>query len=366
MIRYFLTGRHAHRTPLSYDALAPLFDGRLERVATPSRADLCIFAHTDDLRHCPQEVVLDWRARRRPVVVLSEEPFWDTIWGRAPLARHVRIDTDWGALPVEQITHQTSHLFRFARIPYYLLTDHAYLPAYAWRFRRNAQLSVADWMRSFRRRPMDISFLFERRPEPYHDIDLPEGDLIGLCAWRTRLAEACRRGRVERRGRSWGAADASRFALDHWHLDKLVRFDRRARSLAALENTHQPDYVSEKLFDAFACGSRPLYLASPGHGAHRLGLPETSWLNLYGLAAPEAAERAGAAFAPDFFEAYREAQILLERLFTDPLAAVEERARLRRALLDELETVLARAPAPDPAPVLAPVLAPDPAGGGTG
>lgn len=340
MIRYFLTGRHAHRTPLSYPALAPLFEGALERVDRPEAADLHIFAHTLDLENCPREVCVDWRARRRPVLLLSEEPFWDTIWGRAPLARQLTVDTRHGALPVVQISHQTSPVFRFDRIPYYLLTDHAYAAAYAWRFRRNAARSAADWQAAFAAREIDVSFLFERRPERYHDIRLPEADLVGLCAWRTDLALACTTGNVERRGQSWEGGP-TRFELENWHLDKLVRFDERARYLSAIENTHQPDYVSEKIFDAFACGAVPLYYASPGHGVHRLGLPEGAWLNLHGLTPEEAAEAiAAAALDADRLDAFHDAQAALERLFTAPALFVAERERLRRTLTDELQRVV--------------------------
>ncbi|MDH4541711.1 hypothetical protein CUR85_17715 [Sulfitobacter faviae] len=133
--------------------------------------------------------------------------------------------------------------------------------------------------------------MFERRAERHHWVEWPEADLTGLCSWRTDLAEACTIGVVERLGQSWQGGQ-SRFELTtDWHMDKLTRLDGRTRLMGALENTHHPDYISEKFFDAFACGAVPIYWASPGHRIHELGLPERSWVNLWGMTPDEGAAR---------------------------------------------------------------------------
>ncbi|WP_150297387.1 glycosyltransferase family 10 domain-containing protein [Salipiger aestuarii] len=336
-IRIFVTGRHAHRMPLSYPALRPLFEGRVIRVEDPAEADLYVLAHVMDVDQAPRAMIEDWRRRRRPVVVLSEEPFWDTIWGTRPLQREIRVDSRFGALPVVQLIHTTCDIFRFRRIPYYLLTNPRFERAYAAMFARNAARRPEDWSRDWAERRAGITFMFERRPEGYHDVDWPEEDLAGLCAWRTRLAEALPEPLSERLGRSWQGGQ-SRFDLDDWHADKLARLDGRSRMIGAFENTHQPDYVTEKLFDAFACGALPLYAASPWHRVHELGLPQDSWLNLHDLAPIMAAARILQA-RPDP-EAYAEAQARLAALMGDAALWAEERAALGARVLAALEEVL--------------------------
>jgi hypothetical protein len=96
VIRVYKTGRHAKRTPLSYPALWPLFEMQIELVERPEMADLYLFAHVMDIQEAPEDLVLDWRRRHRPVVLLSEEPFWDTIWGRRPLDPMIFVDTSYG------------------------------------------------------------------------------------------------------------------------------------------------------------------------------------------------------------------------------------------------------------------------------
>lgn len=340
-IKVFKTGAHAHRTPLSYPALEPLFAPHIAAVDRPGAADLYVFAHVLDIEEAPRDLIETWRINRPPVVLLSEEPFWDTIWGRQPMTRHRVVETRFGALPVVQLNHATSAIFHFDQIPYYLLSHHRFATAYGARFARNATLSAADWQARFSARATDLTFMFERRPEPYHAMRWPEGDIRGLCSWRTELAEACRGERVDRLGQSWQGG-VSRFELDNWHLDKMIRLDGATRLMGAIENTHHPDYITEKLFDAFACGAVPLYYASPRHRVHEFGLPDTAWINLFDLTPQAAAERIAALDWQTFdFEAYRAAQQALAARLGDSAVWVTERLRLQRALLSELEQVLA-------------------------
>lgn len=345
MIRIFKTGRHAHRTPLSYAALWPLFEHDVRFVDRPEQADLHVFAHVLDIEHAPREMIEDWRHRRVPVVLLSEEPFWDTIWGGHPLDPLIYVDTAFGALPVHQINHHTGRdIYRFAHLPYYLLTHHRFANTYAYRFARNAAISAADWEAALKARSFDLAFMFERRPEPYHAVCWAEGGIIGLCSWRTELAEACPDAGVLRLGQSWqGGRTRFELATD-WHLDKMVRLDGRTRLMGALENTHQPDYITEKLFDAFACGAVPLYYASPDHRIHDLGLPPESWINLYGLSPQAAAERLATLSAcPVSPEAWHAAQAVLAQRFGDSGLWVEERERFGAAVLDRLRAILDQA-----------------------
>lgn len=326
--------------PLSYPSLWPCFADRVQMVQDPAQADLYLFAHVMDVEHAPREMVVDWRHRRRPVVILSEEPFWDTIWGKRPMEPRIIVDTAFGPLPVVQITHQTSDVFHFERIPYYLLTNPRFGHAYRQMLARNATRSAKNWLQDWAARPLDVAFMFERRPEEIHDVHWPEGDLTGLCVWRTRLAEACRTGRVARMGRSWHDG-RSRFDLRDWHADKLRRLDGRARMIGAFENTHQPDYITEKVFDAFACGALPLYFASSGHRIHDYGLPPESWLNLAGLDARDAAERiAQQRHDPETAAAFVSAQIRLAALFHSRHVWARERKALKDRVLGVLHRVL--------------------------
>lgn len=344
MIRIHLSGLHADRSPLSYPALAPLFTPHIRLLPRPKSADLLMFSHSLDIEAMPAAVYEYWRATDCPIVLLSEEPFWDTIWAKKPLQKARNLTTKFGAVPVTQLNHHTSDVFDFDQIPYYLLTNLQFASAYAYRFRRNAAKCATDWQADFAAYPVDTSFMAVRRDESFHNVRHKRGDIIGLCAWRSELALACNSGVIERLGQSWDRKwdqGRNRFDLRDWHLDKLTKQDRRSRLFSALENTHQPNYLSEKLFDAFALASRPIYFASPGHRAHDLGLPTEAWINLYDLPVAEAVQRLEAApFDAAFFTAYVEAQHQLERLFTDTEIFIAERARLQSAVLRALTEII--------------------------
>ena len=312
-----LHGPHANRTPLAYPHLAPLWADHVTLTDDP--ADLDVHAHPRDV------ITLTGTA-----VLLSEEPFWDSLYSPDPLADVITLP----AGRMHQLNHHTSAIFAHGRIPYFVLTDPRYVAAYQRLFARNAARTPADWQALFAARRTDSVFMAENRPEPFHDLTIPEGDIIGLCAWRTRLALTAP-GRVERIGASWQGGK-TRFTLTDWHGEKLAQMDDHARILSGIENTHQPAYLSEKLFDAFAVGARPLYVASPAHTIHALGLPPGSWVNLHGLTSDEATAALPATEDTAFFADYAAAQTVLRDLFTNETVATE-RARLGRAVVAELQ-----------------------------
>ena len=149
--------------------------------------------------------------------------------------------------------------------------------------------------------------------------------------------------RVERLGASWQGG-ATRFTLTDWHIDKLIQMDDHTRILSGLENTHQPTYLSGKLFDALAVGARPLYYASPAHCIHAMGLPPGSWVNLHDLSSQQAAAALPMAEDAAFFADYAAAQTRLRDLFTDDTVTAE-RTRLGRAVIADLQRLADSGPA---------------------
>ena len=324
-LRIALRGHHANRTPLAYPHLAPLWADHL--TFTDGAADLEVHGHVRD--------VITPGGNN---VVLSEEPFWDSLMSPDPLADVITLPTG----RVHQLNHHTSAIFAHDRIPYFLLTDPGYIRAYQGLFARNAALTPTDWQARFAACTVDAAFIAERREAASFDVIWPEGEITGLCSFRTRLALAAP-GRVLRQGAGWPGS-GTRFDLTDWRGAKLRQLDGRVRVVSGIENTHQPAYLSEKLFDAFAVGARPLYVASPAHRIHDLGLPPASWINLHGLTADQATQALPATDTEPFFHDYAKAQRLLRDLFTEKVIAAE-RARLRAAVIGDLQRLAESGPA---------------------
>ena len=339
-LQVMLSGPHARRSPFSYEGLRPLWQDRIEIITDPNKADALLFSHPWDVRDMPAEVAQSIEKRpNRPCALFSEEPFWDTLFSPDPLARRVTLPAGpLGQVSLAQINHHTSPIFDFDHIPYFLLTDAAYAPRYAKMFSRNAARSPQDWQADFADRATQAVFMAERRPERFHNLRNAAGGLTGLCAWRTHLAEIYQTGTVARCGASWQDGVPVRQALDDWHADKLAQLDGTARIISGLENTHQPTYLSEKLFDAFACGARPLYFAEPAHRLWRMDLPPEAWINLADHTPGQAVETIDAApWDLGFFENYALAQKRLAALWSDRAKIAAEKQRLSRALAWELD-----------------------------
>lgn len=341
MILVSMIGSHQ---PLAYAALRSLVEDRIQVGVPPQEADILLFGHPGDLIEAAPDLVSLCQAHPdKRVVYLSEEPFWDTIGPIPPFDRHRSLDTAAGPLPITCLTHHTSTIFDFDRIPYFLLTEHVFAARYATYFTASRTRTKADWRAHFACAPLRVAFMAENRLSPKLDVRFPEYGVRSLCVYRTELAIRYRTGPVLRAGRGWPAGAQDRVALPDWHLDKLQMLDQRCVFVSGLENTHQRAYVSEKIFDAFAVGAVPLYYAAPDHAVHRIA-PPGSWLNLYSLT-PETAVAAINAFEFDdaFLDRYVSVQEQLADLFTSPAAIAQERVRLRRALLDEFDAVLEEA-----------------------
>lgn len=340
-MRLHLIGKNAHRTPFAYPAYRAVAGPRIEIVADPADADVLLFAYVLNIHETADTVaaLLEADPGKR-LVVMSEEPLWDSTNSGAfhrPVntaafgkARHV--------FSYAQINHTTSDAFRFELIPYYLTTHDEFALRYGALLESQAARGPrgpGDWTG----RPIDTAFFAERRMlRQKYDVDFPERGLRGLSVYRSEVAELFDGSRDLRVGRGWEQDDAPpRQALPDWHLDKLARLRGAARVVSGLENTCQAWYVTEKLFDAFACGAIPLYWVPPGSDWIDRLVPPESYLNLHGLS-PEEAAQAIRDFAPDaaYAEAWRAAVAGLAERF----ACLDDLLDQRRLFADRFLAAL--------------------------
>ncbi|KMK63946.1 hypothetical protein [Puniceibacterium sp. IMCC21224] len=344
MITVCPVGHYAHRQPLAYAPIRTAVAGRVGVIDRPETADIVIVSHSKDLDSCAAALSAAQRNGAR-IVLLSEEPLWDTVWARNPLQRQQHHTHPQGSFDFAYLNHMTSGLYEFLQIPYFLLTDRSFFARYASWFAQTAQKTPKDWLDTWARAPRDVAFVAEYRDDPKFDRAFAGIDIFGLGAWRTRVALGCNTGTVLRTGAGWNTLPR-RQDLPDWHLDKYLDLHDGCRMVSAIENTHQNAYVSEKIFDAFAVGAVPLTVAGPDHRLHDLAHPD-SHLNLYGLTEADAAATIGA-FAPTaaLAEAYARAQAKLHTLFATPDRILAEYAWFAQKLTQELTQELEAAPSP--------------------
>ncbi|WP_181389517.1 glycosyltransferase family 10 domain-containing protein [Pseudoprimorskyibacter insulae] len=311
---------------------------RIQLVERPESADLVVVAHSKDLdSHATQLARLSPSQR---LALLSEEPFWDTVWGYGPLARDLQHPTKHGTLRVAQLNHQTSAIFQFRQIPYFLLTDTHYTTRYGVWFSEMAHYRPADWAEHFKAVNGRTAFVMAHRQSPRYDVAFAGTEVQSLCNQRTAVAEACRGNDVMYLGQRWQDGPPRQTITD-WHLDKYLRLKNRFHFVSAIENTHQHQYITEKIFDAWAVGAVPLYMAGPKHRVHQLALPGT-WLNLMDIQPEDVpAHLAAHVQTPEFLEAYTAQQKIIARLVGTSETWRAELERLGQALVHEFSQLLA-------------------------
>jgi hypothetical protein len=339
--RAHLLGRNSTRTPLAYHAYKQHFVDRIEYVANAEDADVLVFGASPNISEHADEI--DQLVARRPnlkLAVLSEEPLWDTTWSFDTFAPKKRTKVLSRDIEYSVLNHFTTPIFNFEKLPYFVTTDDRFFVRYSHLFKRNARLKPKELLERWKAAEWRAAFYAEKRHGDLYDFRRPEKDLYGLCAYRTRVAEAMEDDGILRVGQGW-TDTARRQNLPDWHLDKLAALDGRSFVVSGLENTHYTNYLTEKLFDAFAVLGAPLFFASAAHRVRGV-VNENAYINLFDKTALEAAELVRG-FEPElaFAEAYLDAQDQLAFLFSDADALVTERNRVTDEVARALEAICA-------------------------
>ena len=340
-LRVFLLGPRGQRTPLAYAPLRCHLTGRITFVERIEEADLVVTGWSRDLEDNRAYLAKLWQTGVRPrLVVLSEEPLWDSVWSGELSRRDRMLDCGEGLqLPYRSLNHVNSDIFRFQSLPWFILSDDRFIARYALLIAgfaaRSPQALLDHWLAA----PWQAAFVAERREGAEFAAFHPVEGVMGLSQYRSRVAALVPGARVLRIGQGWPGTTIRRQSLPDWHLDKLARLHGLVRLCGAYENTLHSNYITEKPFDAFAVGAIPVTVAGTGHRLFDLIAPE-AMLNTR-FCAPDVAAARIAAFVPDLVlaEAWREtAQALLAR-FRDPVAILAERQRLADACCEELARI---------------------------
>ena len=334
-----LKGQRSNRTPLSYPEYMSFFQKSINYVRNPEDADYLIYSSLMDVRDDVDKIKNIFSLKPDiKLVILSEEPLWDSLWSGDNLAKNGIIHIESREFPYIFLNHWTTKIYDFEKIPYFITTNDDYFTRYSFLFARNLKSDVADLKSLWENASVRMAFYAEYYDSSQFDAYFPELDIWGLCRFRTLIARDIKDKEIVRVGKKWGDIPA-RQLLPDWHLDKLASLDRQSFIVSGIENTHYWNYVSEKVFDAFAVLAIPLYFSATFHGVYRFASPE-AFINLYGLSVEQAVEKISS-FKPDasFIDAYLDTQKKLYNVFSEPKNLLEERHRVVTEVISELEAL---------------------------
>lgn len=274
-LRIHVAGPHRHLSPLSAKEL--IWPARLTQVPSADAADMVVCAHPQDPQNFDLKTAAALAKGNPPKLCLySPEPMWDLLFLTHPDGSMTWVDLPtFGPKQAALLTHHNAQLFDFTTLPFYLMAETRMRKRLTALITRNAQCDADDWVSIWRAAPFDAVGYLTHRSGPAHWQQ--RGGMQALSAWRSLLAaELQAQGAALIAGEGW-THHTRRAEIPDWHSEKLRALHRRARAGLAIENTRTPHYISEKLFDAFACGMRPIVC---GGVDPRLGIEEGAAIHL--------------------------------------------------------------------------------------
>jgi hypothetical protein len=280
-----LWGYHSIRTPFAYPEYKRILQENFRYIEEAERADAIIAGYTNTFFEQKERLaeVLAVNPNVK-LIVVSEEPVWDTLWC-SDYFEHPKVNIDLSnklEVTVYHLNHETSDIFSFDRIPYFLTTENKYIDRYLQLYRKILRIGAKKLEQQWHSNKTQYTFIAEYRREDKYRYENKERDLLGLSVYRTLLAQGFRGAGTYIEGKKW-FSDSMRQSLPDWHLDKLAKTFMSTTYLSAIENTHQKNYISEKLFDAYAVGAIPIYFASKQHRIHEI-CNANSFVNMSGKA----------------------------------------------------------------------------------
>lgn len=334
-----LKGRHSHRTPLSYYPLKARLNDSLDFTSSPSESDIVITGFNSDLPDILKDNSLADRSKLPEIAVFSEEPLWDSIWSQGFSERKRVLDDGGRKVAYSFFNHTNSDIFKFEKVPYFVTTRTDFLSRYIALLARFEESTAEEMLQHWHNTPISVSFFAEKRENRAYSKVFEKENVIGLSNYRTDVAKYVTTENVLREGAGWHP-DKKRQSLVDWHLDKLATLDGQVKILSAYENTHQINYISEKIFDAFAVGAIPTYYASNDHRVHEL-VHKEAIINTLSLTSHEAAAKIDA-FEPDldFARAWLSTVKSLKNRFSEPGVLSQERDRISKAVLSAVSDCL--------------------------
>lgn len=345
MTKVYLFGKHAIRTPFSYESYRLLFQRQVNYVDNPKAADLLIVGYLKDIIENEQQLQQIFKGRSEiNVMILSEEPLWDTApWNikyKDFYKQNVqKLNLESLIVNIFYFGHCNSNLFEFERLPYFLTTNDDFFIRYAYLFKRNACLSLNEISLLLEKATTAFAFYIEKRNEKRKYDIYENGKLIGMSVYRTDIA-AKLQNKAKVVGFGWSDENKPRQKLPDWHLDKLLELDKSTFLVSALENTYANTYMSEKIFDAFAVLGIPIYFASEEHSVFKV-VKTNSFLNIFGTTAKEAVEKIQSfEISEEFLEQYIETQAYLYKLFSDGSKLRDERDIMVQNTMSLIRTVV--------------------------
>lgn len=343
-IKIYLFGKYRNGIPFSYILYKSYFEKNFFNTKKIEDASFLVTGCVKDFYDNSEEIenLLKINPSLK-LVVLSEEPFWDTVWGDdfQNKKSSIEIKRNGKTIKLEyfNLNHITTNIFDFENIPYFITTDDNYIDRYKSMFERNMKLDASYYLNTWEKAYKKYSFFMTRRVGKNFDLDFNDNKIKGLSRFRSLLCESLNDKDVYKEGKGW-IDDRQRQSLKDWHLDKINKLDQKSYIVSALENTHMNNYISEKIFDAYAVQGIPIYYADKEHRIFDL-IDKNSFINISKKNIRNATKEIKNFKSDKYFvESYIQVQAKLFKLFANKDFLVNERKRVVNEIEKEFKSII--------------------------
>ena len=265
-LKVAIVGRHAARTPFSYHVYRQLLGEFFDFVEDAYKADVIVVGFSVDL----DSITVNYPGliKDNPHIqffVFSEEPLWDCLSPNAMDCVEQKWHTAEGIINFKVFNHLNSEVFNFEKIPYFLTTESSYIARYLIMYKQLLQAHNAKSLLEYwQSKGNAVHFVQQQRLQAKYGFYNPQLNVYGLSKFRSLLCEGLSKDDASVDAQSV-ASNCVRQDLPDWHLDKIIRLRGKTSFLSAMENTLIRNYITEKIFDAFAVGAMPVYYADQAH-----------------------------------------------------------------------------------------------------
>lgn len=272
-VKYYLYGDMKHILMFSYPLYLEKLNEFYEEVDDPSSSDVIFISYSQDIAWDKfPEFYRFQKKLNAKIILLCEEPLWDLSWSSniCTISGKTYATKFESKVQISHLGYTDTKIFEYKKIPYFLTTNDLYFKNYLTYIDKIKSINISEILKS---KKYDVSGIYARRTVITNNEFYVGDDVNNKCLhlFKNQLADDLKNNNDDLRCDFFGVNNSSYEGLtditiydsSKFHQAKLDWCFKNSKFLFALENTMHKSYVTEKIFDAVATLSIPIYCLPP-------------------------------------------------------------------------------------------------------
>lgn len=273
-IKYYLYGDNQNILMFSYPLYLEQLNEFYEKVDDPNNADVVFISYSQDIAWEKFPAFNKFQKKiNAKIILLAEEPMWDLSWsgnireqeGKTYATKH----NSRTKVQIHHLGYTDTEIFEYKKIPYFLTTSDVYFKNYLTYIDK---IKNTDITKICMAKKYEVSGIYAKRFNPTDNEFYVGDDVNNKCLhfFKNKLADDFKNNNEltcdffgHNNSTYEGLTDITIYDSLDFHSAKLEWSFLNTKFLFALENTMTKSYVTEKIFDAVASLSIPIYCLPP-------------------------------------------------------------------------------------------------------